>query len=112
MDINHASIVDILQSVELVEQHLAGMTEEEFMRDDKTKDAVVRRIEIIGEATKRLRTEFRDRYPEVPWKGWAGMRDRVIHQYEGVDYSIVWVAATVEVAEYKARLEEIVKTEG
>ena len=65
-----------------------------FMSDRKTRDAVIRHFEIIGEATKSLPDEFRSKYPDIPWKSIAGLRDVLIHQYFGVDAAMVW--ATIE----------------
>jgi uncharacterized protein with HEPN domain len=66
----------------------------EFSNDETLKRAFARSIEVIGEATKNLSTETRDRYPDVEWRAMAGMRDRLIHGYFGVDYEIVWEVAT------------------
>lgn len=81
---------DILAAIDSVQSFVAGMTLEEFQADDKTFSAVVRKFEIIGEATKHVPDDIRDQYPNVPWKAMAGMRDRLIHFYFGVDMLIVW----------------------
>lgn len=83
-------IKDILAAVDSIQSFVAGMTFEEFQADDKTVSAVVRKFEIIGEATKHVPDETRDQYLNVPWKAMAGMRDRLIHFYFGVDMLIVW----------------------
>ena len=67
-----------------------GMTYEEFIQDTKTHDAVIRNIEIIGEAVKNLSDDIKTVYDEIPWKNMAGMRDKLIHHYFGVNFSIVW----------------------
>jgi uncharacterized protein with HEPN domain len=67
---------------------------DEFSSDETLKRAFVRSIEVIGEATKNLSDDFRDRYPEVEWRSMTGMRDQLIHGYFGVDYEIVWEVAT------------------
>jgi uncharacterized protein with HEPN domain len=81
---------DILAAIESIEQFVAGMSFEAFQADDKTLSAVVRKLEIIGEATKRVPDEVRLSHPGVPWREMAGMRDKLIHFYFGVDHQLVW----------------------
>jgi uncharacterized protein with HEPN domain len=81
---------DILEAMESVEKFVQGMDFERFKKDDKTVSAVVRKFEIIGEATKQIPDKIRQDYPGIPWKEMAGMRDRLIHFYFGVDYKLVW----------------------
>ena len=90
-------LTDILDAMDKVRRFTEGMTFEEFAADDKTTFAVVRALEIIGEATKNIPARIRRIYPEVPWKQMAGTRDKVIHQYFGVDLAIVWKTAKEEV---------------
>ena len=82
-------------------------SEEKFMRDATLQRAFARSLEIIGEAAKSLSNEFRKNNPEVDWKSMAGMRDRLIHHYFGVDYEIVWDVVKNEIPKLKDQLEKI-----
>lgn len=84
---------DILDAIEKVAQFIQDMTYEQFAEDAKTVFAVIRALEIIGEATKQLPQSVRDSYPEVPWREMAGMRDKLIHEYFGVNLAVVWKTA-------------------
>lgn len=88
---------DIFEAIESIDEFIRGMTYEEFSVDKKTKYAVVRSLEVIGEASKNIPDSVRAQYPDVPWKDMAGMRDKVIHYYFGVDYMVVWKTITDDV---------------
>jgi len=81
---------DMLEAARKAEEFIGGMTLEQFLADDKTNYAVVRAITIVGEAAKKIPEQVRTRYPEVPWREIAGMRDKVTHEYFGVDLRRVY----------------------
>ncbi len=81
---------DILSAMDSIEIFVDNMDFEEFKEDDKTSSAVIRKFEIIGEATKKLPDEIKNEYPDIPWREMAGMRDKLIHFYFRVKYELVW----------------------
>lgn len=83
-------LLDILEAARRAVTYCEGMTYAQFLDDTKTQDAVTRNLEIMGEAVKNLSGKTRARYPDVPWADIAGMRDRLIHDYFGVNWDIVW----------------------
>ncbi len=101
-------VKDILSAINSIENFTKGMKFEEFCADDKTSSAVIRKFEIIGEAVKNLPDEIRRCYPNVPWKEMAGMRDRLIHFYFGIDDNIVWTTIRNRLPEVKAKIQEII----
>lgn len=89
---------DILDSIIKVSEYTKGLNKATFLENEEKQDAVIRRLEIIGEAAKKISTETRDKYPNIPWKEMAGMRDVLIHEYFGVSPTIVWNVVQNELA--------------
>ncbi len=98
-------IADILQAARRIKEYTRGMAFSGFEKDEKTQDAVVRNIEIVGEAVKRLSDGFKRERPDVPWKQMAGMRGVIIHHYFGVAIDIVWKVATKDLPDAATKLE-------
>ena len=100
-------IQDILESIEAIEEYVQSTTEEQFYRNRQVQDAVLRRLEIIGEAVKNLDEDFRNRYPEIPWKKVAGLRDVLIHEYFGVSLKRVWRVIKIDLVDLKLQISRI-----
>lgn len=97
----------ILESINEIDRFLEGISEEEFSRDVKTQDAVARRIEIVGEAIKNLPASFKKKHSEIEWHEIAGMRDKLIHHYFGIEMSIVWATSKKDLPTLKKQISKI-----
>ena len=102
-------VSDILNSIQEVEDFISGMDYEGFAADRKTVNAVVRSLEVMGEAAKRVPEPVRQQYPDIPWKRMTGMRDKLIHEYSGVDLEIVWGVVKTELPPVRPLVEQIFK---
>jgi uncharacterized protein with HEPN domain len=102
-------IEDILESIELIKQYVEKMKIDNFKEDRKTIDAVVRNLEIIGEASRYVSEEIKQKYPKVDWKGVSGLRNRIAHEYFGLSVEIIWEIITKELPSLKKEIEQILK---
>lgn len=100
---------DIQNSLKKILKYTEAITYEEFITDDKTKDAVERNFEIIGEAVKHLSEDFRAQYSHIPFRQVAGMRDKLIHDYFGIDYEIVWTTIKTKLPQFESDIIELIK---
>jgi uncharacterized protein with HEPN domain len=101
-------LLDILQAARLALSYISGRTKSSFLGDTQCQDAVVRRLEIIGEAARRVSTATRDAHSQVPWRSMVLMRNVVIHQYDQVDLDIVWETVTNDLPALIAAIEPLV----
>jgi len=102
---------DIKEASGKIKKYTAGMSYDEFLQDIKTQDAVIRNFEIIGEATKNLPADFKDRYPAVEWKQVAGLRDVMAHGYYRVDFEVIWEIIKVKLPGFSKDITKILKDE-
>jgi uncharacterized protein with HEPN domain len=106
------SVADMLEASEQIAGFIRGMTFEEFAADRKTIFAVIRGLEIIGEAVRGVPQSSRQKYSQIPWREIAGMRDKLIHDYSGVNLNVVWNAATINLPAIKPELRHLLNELG
>jgi uncharacterized protein with HEPN domain len=102
-------IKDIPQNMQDAQNFIRGMSYEKFAADKRTFNAVVRSLEVIGEAAKNVPEEIRSKYPSVPWREMAGMRDKVIHFYFGVNREAIWIAVKDRIPAVKPLIEQVLR---
>ena len=104
--LNHIS-----DAISRIEEYVKGLEYQDFIENHLVQDGVIRQIEIIGEATKNLPKEIRDKHSDIPWKDIAGMRDKLIHGYFGVDLDAVWDTVEKDLPELKEKIANLLEQE-
>ena len=101
---------DIVESAEFVQSYIQGISEGEFYQSTEKQDAILHRIQIIGEAAKNIPDEHRQEWPHVPWRAIAGMRDIIVHEYFGITLSMIWKLAVEDVPVLRDQVKEILES--
>lgn len=99
----------ILESIELLEKYIKGVTEKEFLQSTEKQDLAMRRLEIIGEAVRNLPEDFRMEHKDIAWNKAMATRNILIHHYFGIDLEIVWDTVTKSIPEFKTQIEDLLK---
>ncbi len=102
-------LYDIKEAIERIKDYIGEMSYEDFLQKTIIQDAVVRNLEIIGEAVKNLSKNLTKSHSDIEWKDFAGIRDKIIHFYFGVNWSIVWSAIKDKLPKLKGKVEELLK---
>jgi uncharacterized protein with HEPN domain len=102
-------LFDILESIDKIEKYTREITFEQLMQDERTKDAILRNIQIIGEASKHIPEQLLTTHPDIDWSGVAGMRDIITHRYFRVDWNLLWTSIQEELPVLKAQITSLVR---
>lgn len=102
---------DLLEHAEKATEFIAAMTADDFLRDEKTVFAVIRALEVVGEAAKKIPDDVRERYPAVPWREMSGLRDKLIHDYFGVNPGVIWKTVTDDVPKLIPLIFKVIEDE-
>ncbi len=102
---------DIVEAIDNISEYVQNMDYDDFSQDKKTIDAIVRNLEIIGEAAKNISNETKAKYPDVNWRAMAGMRDKLIHEYFGVSTVIVWDTIQGDLPVLEGQIEKVLEME-
>ena len=101
-------LVDMREAIQRIQEYTSGLAYDDFLADAKTQDAVIRNIEILGEAAKRLPASLTSVSPDIEWKNIAGMRDKLVHDYFGVNLDILWDVLKAKLPPLLARVEGLI----
>jgi len=100
---------DILEAIGKIEKYTKGLNEGQFKKDDKTVDAVIRNFLVLSEAVKHIPQSIRRKYPNIPWKEMAGMRDKLVHEYFGIRHDVVWETISKRLPKVRRLVETLLK---
>lgn len=100
-------LLHILEAILRIEEYALGMNEAQFLKDHKTQDAIIRQLEIIGEASRQLEESFKQEYPKLPWKHMVSMRNKLMHEYFGISIKIIWETIHTDLPPLKQKISEI-----
>lgn len=101
-------LADIADAINAIEVYLFNFDEDAFYQDRKTKDAVVRNLEVIGEASNQIPTVFKDKNPHLKWREITDLRNRIIHEYFGIDYVLIWEIIQMDLPELKKEIQHLI----
>ena len=102
---------DIIEAIERIDEYAKGLTYSDFMQDKKTQDAVIRNLEVIGEAAKGITSAIKKKHSEIPWNDMARLRDRLVHHYFGISHEIVWSIVSKELPSVSDQLASLLARE-
>ena len=102
-------VADILESIELIEKYTEGATDKKFLNNNALQDAIIRRFEIIGEATKNIPLEIKQENPKIPWEQMAGMRNVLSHEYFGITMKRIWDATQKDLPKLKKQIIKLLE---
>ena len=103
-------LADIHEALQRIASYIFGLSYDNFLADHKTQDAVLRNLQVLGEAAKRVSAETRRAHPAIPWKEMAGLRDKVVHDYFGIRYDVVWTVISQELPVLLAAIEPLLNS--
>jgi uncharacterized protein with HEPN domain len=102
-------LIDVLESIKKIDKSTKTLTLKAFIKDVDIQDAIVRRLEVIGEATKHVPQEIKKKYPDIPWRETAGMRDKIVHDYFKINLEIVWNIVQNDLNPLKKQIKQLLK---
>ena len=109
MENNLSYLIHIIEATGKIERYLEGFSEKDFYQNEMRLDAVVRELEIIGEAANNISEDYKKQHPEIPWRKMIGMRNRLMHEYFGINKKIVWDTCQIDLKELKVLISPLIE---